>query len=226
VIRLDSIAWSAGNFRLENVSVAIPGGSYGVLMGRTGCGKTSILEIICGLRRPTAGRVFIGDRDVTHEPPAARGIGYVPQDGALFPTMTVREQLGFALQIRHAAASEIAARVKELADELGLHALLDRRPQNLSGGERQRVALGRALAARPKVLLLDEPLSAIDEELRDDLAALLRRVQREHGVTALHITHSRAEADLLADVLFRLVDGRITETSLAAARSSGTPRPA
>lgn len=213
MIQLESIAWRASTFHLENVQLTIPDQSYGVLMGRTGTGKTTLLEIICGLRRPLAGRVLLGGRDVTHEPPAARGIGYVPQDGALFPTMTVREQLGFALQIRRRPAREIAARVEQLAEELGLIALLDRLPPGLSGGERQRVALGRALAGRPKVLLLDEPLSAIDEELRDELAALLRRVQREHGVTALHITHSRAEADVLADVLFRLADGRIHEVT-------------
>ncbi len=209
MIQLESITWQAGQFQLADISLSIPTGSYGVLMGRTGSGKTTLLEIICGLRRPIAGRVRIGGRDVTNEPPAARGIGYVPQDGALFPTMSVREQLGFALQVRRHAPAEIAARVDQLATELGLTGLLDRLPHNLSGGERQRVALGRALAARPKVLLLDEPLSAIDEELRDDLAALLRRMQREHGVTALHITHSRVEADLLADVLFRLADGRV-----------------
>jgi len=215
VIQLESITWQAGDFRLEDIDFSIPTGSYGVLMGRTGSGKTTLLEIICGLRRPAAGWVRIGDRDVTAEPPATRGIGYVPQDGALFPTMSVREQLGFALQVRQRAPAEIAQRVDQLATELGLTALLDRLPYHLSGGERQRVALGRALAAQPKVLLLDEPLSAIDEELRDDLAALLRRVQREHGVTALHITHSRVEADLLADVLFRLANGRVIETPLA-----------
>lgn len=216
MIQLESITWRAGQFQLTDINLSIPTGSYGVLMGRTGTGKTTLLEIICGLRRPTAGRVRIGERDVTDEPPAARGVGYVPQDGALFPTMTVREQLGFALQVRRHGSTEITARVDQLAAELELTALLDRLPHNLSGGERQRVALGRALAARPKVLLLDEPLSAIDEELRDDLAALLRRVQREHGVTALHITHSRAEANLLADVLFRLADGRVVEAPLSA----------
>ncbi len=184
---------------------------YAVLMGRTGCGKTTLVEIICGLRRPVSGRVRLGDRDVTQELPAVRGVGYVPQDGAMFPTMTVREQLGFALQVRRRTPAEIAARVDQLATELSITALLDRLPQALSGGERQRVALGRALAAQPKVLVLDEPLSALDEELRDDLAALLRRVQREHGITALHITHSRAEAEQVADVLFRLADGRLTE---------------
>jgi len=211
VIQLDSISWQAGAFHLENVDLIIPAGSYAVLMGRTGTGKTTLLEILCGLRRPLTGRILLGDRDVTHEPPATRGIGYVPQDGALFPTMTVREQLGFALQVRRCPSREITVRVEQLAAELGLSNLFDRLPHGLSGGERQRVALGRALATQPKVLLLDEPLSAIDEELRDDLADLLRRVQREHGITALHITHSRAEAHRVADVLFQIRDGRITE---------------
>jgi len=211
MIRLEAIGWRAGAFRLENVSFTVPAGSYAVLMGRTGSGKTTLLEIICGLRRPHAGRVFIAGLDVTDAPPAARGVGYVPQDGAMFPAMTVREQLGFALRLRRRPAAEIAARVDQLAAELGIAALLDRLPPHLSGGERQRVALGRALAARPQVLVLDEPLSALDEELRDDLAALLRRAQREYGLTALHITHSRAEAALVADVLFSLADGRIRE---------------
>ncbi len=213
MIRLEAIAWRAGSFRLDDVSLSIPTGRYAVLMGPTGCGKTTLLEIICGLRRQSAGRVFIGDRDVTHEPPAVRGVGYVPQDGAMFPTMTVGEQLGFALQVRRRPAAEITERVNQLATELGITSLLDRLPQHLSGGERQRVALGRALAAKPKVLLLDEPLSALDEELRDDLVKVLRQVQRQHGVTALHITHSRAEATQLADILFRWQDGRVREVS-------------
>ena len=220
MIRLDSIDVRAGAFALENVAFTVPTGRYGVLMGRTGSGKTTVLEIICGLRRPAAGRVWLGERDVTDLAPGERGIGYVPQDGALFPTMTVRDQLGFALRLRRRPAAEITRRVGELADELGLAPLLDRRPDGLSGGERQRVALGRALAARPQVLVLDEPLSALDEELRDDLAALLRRVQREHAITALHITHSRAEAAQLADVLFRLENGRVTESTAASSERS------
>ena len=211
-IRFDNLSWHAGTFRLEGVSFSVPAASYAVLMGRTGCGKTTLLEILCGLRPPAGGRVFIGERDVTDLPPGERGIGYVPQDGAMFPTMTVREQLGFALAIRRRPASEIAARVKELADHLGIAHLLGRLPQHLSGGERQRVALGRALAAKPSVLLLDEPLSALDEELRDELSALLKRVQQDLGLTALHITHSRHEATQLADVIFRLEAGRVAET--------------
>jgi len=213
-IRFDRISWSVGAFRLEEVCFAVPAGSYGVLMGRTGCGKTTLLETLCGLRQPSAGRVLIGGRDVTGLPPGERGIGYVPQDGAMFPTLTVRDQIGFALTIRKRPAAEVAARVKELSDHLGVAHLLERLPQNLSGGERQRVALGRALAAKPSVLLLDEPLSALDEELRDDLAALLKRVQRDLGVTALHITHSRREAAQLADVQFRMEAGQVTAVQL------------
>ncbi len=214
MIRFENISWHAGAFRLEGVSFAVPAKSYAVLMGQTGCGKTTLLEILCGLRRAKAGRVFIGGRDVTHETPGGRGIGYVPQDGALFPTMTVRENIGFALRLRHRSSDEIQQRVNELAAHLGVAHLLDRLPQGLSGGERQRVALGRALAAKPGVLLLDEPLSALDEELRDDLAGLLKKIQRELGVSALHVTHSRDEAAKLADVLFRLDDGRVQEAPL------------
>lgn len=213
MICLENISWRAGTFRLENISFQIPARRYAVLMGRTGCGKTTLLEIICGLRRALSGRVRIDGRDVTDEPPGARGIGYVPQDGAMFPTMTVREQIGFALRLRRRPATEIRQRVDELAEHLGVGPLLDRLPHHLSGGERQRVALGRALAAKPSVLLLDEPLSALDEELRDDLATLLKQIQRELGVTAMHITHSVREATQLADVLFRLDDGQVRESS-------------
>ncbi|PAW80550.1 MAG: ABC transporter ATP-binding protein [Pedosphaera sp. Tous-C6FEB] len=211
MIRFNEISWHAGAFRLDAVSFTVPAGSYGVLMGRTGCGKTTLLEILCGLRQSAGGRVLIGERDVTALPPGERGIGYVPQDGAMFPTMTVREQIGFALKIRHWSAEAIAARVQELSGQLGVAHLLDRLPQNLSGGERQRVALGRALAAKPSVLLLDEPLSALDEDLRDELATLLKRVQRDLSLTALHITHSRHEAAQLADVRFRMETGQVTE---------------
>ena len=211
MIRLEKITWQADAFRLDDVSFSVPAGSYAVLMGRTGSGKTSLLEILCGLRQPSGGRIWIGDRDVTDLAAGQRGIGYVPQDGALFPTMTVAKQIGFALRIRRRPRDEIAERVRELSAQLGIAHLLDRLPQNLSGGERQRVALGRALAAKPSVLLLDEPLSALDEDTRDEIAALLKQTQRSSGVTALHITHSRREAAQLADAVFQLQDGRVVE---------------
>jgi ABC-type sugar transport system ATPase subunit len=179
-------------------------------MGRTGSGKTTLLEVLAGLRRPTAGRVQLGARDMTALPPAARAVGYVPQDAALFKTMTVGENLGFALAVRKAPKADVDARVGELAEQLKLTPLLGRRAVGLSGGEAQRVALGRALAFRPSVLLLDEPLNAVDEETHKHLIALLGQLRNGHAVTILHVTHNPAEADLLADTTLRLEDGRVT----------------
>ncbi len=209
MIHLEGITWHTPAFRLEAVSFAVPAGKYAVLMGRTGTGKTTLLEIICGLRRPMSGKVWLGDRDVSREAPGTRGIGYVPQDGALFPTMTVREQTGFALRMQKRPAEEIKNVVTQLAAELGISHLLDRRPPGLSGGEKQRVALARALAASPSLLLLDEPLSSLDEDTQDELVTVLKRMQREHQITVLHVTHSRREAEALAEVRLKLVDGRV-----------------
>lgn len=209
MIRLENICWSAGAFDLKDVSFAVPAGSYAVLMGRTGSGKTSLIEIICGLRPVKGGRIWLGERDVTAQPPNARELGYVPQDSALFPTMTVRRQIGFSLRIRGAPDNEIRGTVLALAEELAISHLLDRKPHGLSGGEKQRVALARALSARPKVLLMDEPLSSLDEETQSDLIGLLKRTQREHDITVLHVTHSRREAESLADMRLRIEDGRV-----------------
>ncbi len=211
MIHLENITVRAGQFELANVSLELPSGSYGALMGRTGCGKTTLLEAIIGLKPVQRGTLWIGGQDVTRRKPAARGIGYVPQDGALFSTMTVREQLAFALEIRRQPKDKIQQRVNELSDWLGIDALLERHPFGLSGGERQRVALGRALSFRPEILLLDEPLSAVDEETRDEMYELLRRVQNETSVTILHVTHNSEEARELADTVFVLRDGQITE---------------
>jgi molybdate/tungstate transport system ATP-binding protein len=211
MIALESLCLRAGAFRLEGATLHVASGEYAVLMGPTGCGKTSLLEAICGLKPVASGRVLLLGRDVTHLRPAERGVGYVPQDLALFPTLTVREQLGFALEVRRRPAAQVAARVEEVARLLGIGHLLDRYPQGLSGGEAQRVALGRALAFSPPVLLLDEPLSALDEDTRDALAALLQAVQRRTGVTTLHVTHSLSEARKLADRLFVIEQGAIRE---------------
>jgi len=207
MIELDAVSVRQGAFALDGVSLAVPAGAYAVLLGPSGAGKTTLLEVIAGLRRPRAGRVRLRGADVTHLPPAARNVGYVPQDVALFRTMTVRENLGFALAVRGA---DPAARVAELAGWLGLGDLLDRRAVGLSGGEAQRVALGRALAFRPDVLLLDEPLNAVDEAARAALIELLDGLRRERRVTVLHVTHARAEADRLADVVVELAGGRVT----------------
>jgi molybdate/tungstate transport system ATP-binding protein len=214
MISLNNICISTGTFRLTNVSFAIPYGACGVLMGRTGSGKTTILECLLGLRRISSGSIRIGDADVTHLNPALRGIGYVPQDVALFSKMTIRDHLAFALEIRHAARKQIADRVDELSSLLGIAHLLDRRPAGLSGGEAQRVALGRALSFQPQVLCLDEPLSALDSDTREEMCDLLENVQRQTQVTMLHVTHNLNEATRLADCLFRIVAGSIVPVSV------------
>jgi ABC-type sugar transport system ATPase subunit len=211
MIAVENLSISQGNFSLRDLSLRIPAGEYGVLMGRTGCGKTTLLEAICGLRGITAGRVMLMDRDVTNRKAAERDVGYVPQDGALFPTMTVRHHLEFALRIRRWSRAQIAERVAELSALLGLEHLLNRKPNGLSGGEAQRVALGRALAFHPEILLLDEPLSALDEVMREEMYGLLRTVGQRAGVTTLHITHSLIEARTLGDRIFVLHGGCIRE---------------
>jgi molybdate/tungstate transport system ATP-binding protein len=213
MIEVRDVTIQAGDFVLRGASLSLAAGEYGVLMGRTGCGKSTLLEAVAGLKKVSAGQILLAGQDVTHLKPSLRGIGYVPQDGSLFMTMTVREQIGFALTIRKAAADEIRKRVDELASLLGITALLERRPQKLSGGERQRVVLGRALAFEPEVMLLDEPLSAIDEATRADMCTLLQDVQRFSGATILHVTHSMEEAKALADRHFELEDGVIQEIS-------------
>ena len=214
MIELRHVTIRAGAFVLDGLSLSIDAGEYAVLMGRTGRGKTTILEAICGLRPVVSGSIVLGDRDVTHARPADRGVGYVPQDLALFPTMTVREHLEFAPRVRHAGRREAAARADELAELLAITPLLHRRVRGLSGGEAQRVALGRALSSRPPVLLLDEPLSALDESTRDDMYGLLRRVQQHTGVATLHVTHSKAEAIALGSRLLVLDDGVVREARL------------
>ncbi|MEY5010824.1 MAG: hypothetical protein RLZZ253_1963 [Verrucomicrobiota bacterium] len=209
MIQLDQIAWKAGSFAFHNLSFTVPQRAYAVLTGPTGQGKTSLLEILCGLRHPSHGRVLLNDTDVTHLPPGARNIGYVPQDAALFPTLTVRKQLAFALELRKRPAAEIQARVNELAAALSITPLLQRKPDGLSGGERQRVALGRALAARPAFLLLDEPLSALDDDTREGLLELLQEIHRSEPVTVLHVTHHREEARRLATFRLHLHNGVI-----------------
>lgn len=208
-IRVEDLCLKAGGFRLDHLAFAIPSGHYAVLMGRTGCGKTTMLEAICGLRHVTRGRILVGDTDITRLHPSRRGIGLVPQDLALFDPMNVREHLAFALRIRKWSPSNIHARVHELAGQLGLGALLERLPRALSGGERQRVALGRALSFRPAVLCLDEPFSALDEETHADMCQLLGDIKQRHEVTVLHITHRQKEARLLADTVLQLEAGRL-----------------
>ena len=174
MIHIDDLSIRLGAFALTGLSLQVGQGEYAVLMGRTGSGKTTLLEAIAGLKPVQQGAIRLLGDDVTRLRPAERGVGYVPQDLALFPTLTVREHLAFALTVRRWPGAAIAARVAEMSALLALDHLLERLPAGLSGGESQRVALGRALAFRPRILLLDEPLSALDESTREEMYLLLR----------------------------------------------------
>jgi molybdate/tungstate transport system ATP-binding protein len=217
MITIEGLSIRAGTFTLKDISCQVPTGGYAILMGKTGCGKTTLLEAICGLRTITAGQITLDGRDVTYLRPAARNVGYVPQDKALFTTLDVRSHLAFALRVRRAAADLIEQRVAEMAELLGIERLLDRMPAGLSGGEAQRVALGRALASQPRILCLDEPLSAVDRTTRNELCELLEAVQQRTGVTVLHVTHSHGEARRLGDTILLLEEGRVRQVECPAA---------
>jgi molybdate/tungstate transport system ATP-binding protein len=211
VIEVNQLHVRSGQFELTDITFQVPQGEYVALMGKTGCGKTTLVEGIMGLRRVASGTIRLNDVDVTRLKPAQREVGFVPQDGALFQSMTVYDQIALALYIRNYSADVIRSRVDELAGLLEIKPLLNRYPHGLSGGERQRVALGRALSFWPKILCLDEPLSALDSETREHMFELLKEVRAHTGVTALHVTHNRDEAEALADRVLRFEGGRIVE---------------
>lgn len=209
MIHAEGITVCAGDFRLADLSLRVAVGEYAVLMGPSGAGKTTLLEALAGLRPVTAGRLLLGSVDATTLPPAERGVGYVPQDAALFTTMRVRDNLGYGLQVRGAQRSAIEHRVGEVARLLGVERLLDRKPATLSGGEARRVALGRAIGFRPQVLLLDEPLSGLDDATREEVADALEAVRAATGASVLHVTHDVRDAERLADRCYRLEAGRL-----------------
>lgn len=196
-----------GDFNLSGVDLRIEEGEYAVLMGQTGSGKTTILEAICGLRKIKSGSIMLDNREISHLKPAEREIGYVPQDGALFSTMSVSENLGFGLKIRKWSKQDQENRIAELSELLGISHLLNRKTHGLSGGEKQRIALGRALGFFPRVLCLDEPLSALDEKTKEEMYQLLVKLKKELKITALHISHSKSEAIRLADKLVTIENG-------------------
>lgn len=211
MLSINKLSIRQGDFRLEDISFYIQKSEYVVLMGKTGCGKTTILEAICGLRTIHSGTILLDGSDISRLKPSERSIGYVPQDGALFSSMDVQSNLSFALRIRKWEKDKIADRVTELAELLGIGHLLNRKITGLSGGERQRIALGRGLAFYPEFLCLDEPLSALDEPTRDDMYMLLQKLKKELSITALHISHSSNDAEILADRILKIENEQIVE---------------
>jgi sulfate/thiosulfate transport system ATP-binding protein len=196
---------------LESVSLAIPGGSLTALLGPSGSGKSTLLRVIAGLEQPDEGVVSIEGDDVTPLPPQKRGVGFVFQHYAAFKHMTVRDNVGFGLTVRKLPRRKIHERVGELLELVQLHGLADRYPAQLSGGQRQRMALARALAVEPRVLLLDEPFGALDARVRKELRRWLRRLHDEVHVTTVLVTHDQEEAMDVADRVALLNEGRIEQ---------------
>ncbi len=218
-IELSNVGKSWGEaVALHRIDLAIEAGTFCVLLGPSGCGKSTTLRIIAGLEGASSGQVRIDGRDVTALPPAQRGIAMVFQNYALFPHLSVADNITFGLSVRKTPAAETARRLQETAGLLGLDTLLDRRPGQLSGGQQQRVALGRALVAQAKVCLMDEPLSNLDAQLRQEMRLELRELQRKLGLTVVYVTHDQTEAMSMADQVVLLNRGRVEQ--------AGAPRDA
>jgi sn-glycerol 3-phosphate transport system ATP-binding protein len=193
---------------LQGIDLALADGEMLVIVGASGCGKSTLLRLVAGLERPTAGRVLVDQRDVTGLDPSRRDIAMVFQNYALYPHMSVFDNMAYGLRIRGLARGDLRQRVNETAGLLGLGDLLTRKPRQLSGGQRQRVAMGRAIVRHPKLFLFDEPLSNLDAKLRLSMRAEIRRLQRRLGVTSLYVTHDQVEAMTLGDRLLVLHQGR------------------
>ncbi len=196
---------------VDDVNLEVRDGEFLVLLGPSGCGKTTTLRMIAGLETPTSGEIYIGDRLVNDLHPKDRDVAMVFQNYALYPHMRVRDIIAFPLKIRKYPQEEIERRVREVAEMLKIEHLLDRRPRELSGGEQQRVALGRAIVRRPKVFLMDEPLSNLDAKLRVVMRAELKKLQKNLGVTTIYVTHDQVEAMTMADRIAVMNKGRIVQ---------------
>ena len=192
MLEIKNLYLQAGDFQVEQINFAVSVGACHALVGETGSGKTLILETVAGLRKAKSGNIYWLERDITHLTPEQRKLAYVPQDLALFPHMTVRENIEYGLRMQRNFSSDKCAELEKLARNLGIHHLLERSIKNLSGGERQRTALARALAPGNTLLLLDEPFSALHEAMRRELWLLLKALQQQYGITILIVTHDTA----------------------------------
>ena len=211
-VRYEGAAKSFGVVEaLRPLDLTIPDGSFLALLGPSGCGKTTALRLLAGLETPTAGDLFIGDLNVTKLEPRDRDVAMVFQSYALYPHMTVRENIAYPLKLRKVARAERDLKVHKVADMLGIDQLLERRPRQLSGGQRQRVALARAIVRQPSAFLMDEPLSNLDAQLRSQMRAEIKRLQRELEVTTLFVTHDQVEAMTMADLVAVLKDGELQQ---------------
>ena len=196
---------------IEDMDLTVGSGEMIALLGPSGCGKSTTLFAVCGIHKMNGGRLFFGDRDVTTLPAQERSVGVVFQNYALYPHMTVEQNIGFPLKVQKRAKADIKKEVARLADLVQIGELLERRPAQLSGGQQQRVALARALIRKPDVLLLDEPLANLDAKLRLEMRSEIRRIQRETGITAILVTHDQVEAMSMCDRIALMKDGQIVQ---------------
>lgn len=205
---------SAGfrNFTLDDIDLTVEHGDYFMLVGPTGAGKTILLECIAGLHKIKSGRITINGREITGLEPEKRNIGMVHQDGVLFPHLTVQENIIFGLKVRHTPSERIKQELAEAGELVKINHLLERKPGKLSGGEKQKVTLARALVIKPDLLLLDEPLSALDPGSREALQAELKRIHQQLGITTIHVTHDFDEAMMLGQNIAVIGDGRMQQT--------------
>jgi spermidine/putrescine transport system ATP-binding protein len=196
---------------VDGISLEVPHGAFFALLGPSGCGKTTTLRMIGGFEEPTEGRIFLGDRDVVGLPPYKRDVNTVFQSYALFPHMSIADNVSFGLERRRVSKAEVQGRMREILELVGLAEYGNRKPRQLSGGQQQRVALARALVNHPRVLLLDEPLGALDLKLRKQMQLELKRIQHEVGITFVHVTHDQEEAMTMADTIAVMNRGRIEQ---------------
>jgi inositol-phosphate transport system ATP-binding protein len=216
-ILLDNFSKSFGATKvIENMKLEVAHGEMLALLGPSGCGKSTTLFAICGIHRPTGGRILFGDRDVTDLPSQARNVGVVFQSYALYPHMTVAENIGFPLKVKGMTSADIRKEVDGIAALVQIGNLMGRRPSELSGGQQQRVALARALIRKPDVLLLDEPLANLDAKLRLEMRSEIRRIQRETGITAILVTHDQVEAMSMCDRIAIMKEGEIIQIATPA----------
>ena len=212
MIELDRVCIDFPGFSVRDVSLSIATGEFFALIGPTGAGKSVLVEAIAGLSPVASGRIRMDGRDITHTPPESRGLGIVYQDHALFPHLSVRDNIAFGPRLHRLPIPEIRRRLERLADALDLGAILDRRIRGLSGGECQRVALARALIVQPSVLILDEPLSSLDPRFRYEVHALLKRLHEEEGITFIIVSHDFEEVLFLAQRVALIRQGRVEQT--------------
>jgi len=211
-VQLQEVSRTFENFTaVEDITFQVPDGEFWVLVGPSGCGKSTILRTIAGLERATTGNIYIGQQRVNELPARQRDVAMVFQNYALYPHMSVADNLAFGLRMRQTDPQTVQERISTVATALGIHHLLKRKPKQLSGGQQQRVALGRAIARQPQVFLLDEPLSNLDAQLREDTRAELKQLHQRLGITTLYVTHDQIEAMTLADQLVVLDRGRIQQ---------------